>query len=64
MSSPKEPALTDREREVLRCATDGMATREIAKELQIPEEEAGRLLRSAIEKLRGDPEPPPPLRSA
>jgi len=56
--------LTEQEREVVRFAVDGMTTRQIAEELQIPDEEAGRLLRSAFEKLRGDPEPPPPLQSA
>jgi DNA-binding CsgD family transcriptional regulator len=56
--------LTELEREVVKCAADGMTTREIAEELRIPDEEAGRLLRSAFEKLRGHPDPPPPLRSA
>jgi DNA-binding CsgD family transcriptional regulator len=56
--------LTEREREVVRCLAEGMTTREISEALQIPNEEAGRLLRSAFEKLRGHPDPPPPLRSA
>jgi DNA-binding CsgD family transcriptional regulator len=64
MSDPKEPALTEPEREVLSRAADGMVTRQIAEALQIPDEEAGRLMRSAFEKLRGHPDPPPPLRSA
>jgi DNA-binding CsgD family transcriptional regulator len=64
MSSRKEDPLTEPEREVVKRAAEGMTTREIAKALQIPEKEAGQLLRSAFEKLRADPEPPPPLRSA
>ena len=56
--------LTEREREALRRAAEGMTNREIADALQIPGGEVERHLRSAIEKLRGDPDPPPPLRSA
>jgi DNA-binding NarL/FixJ family response regulator len=44
--------LTEQEIEVVKRATEGMTTRQIAESLQLSASTVARVLRSAVEKLR------------
>jgi len=58
------PALTEREREALKRAAEGMTNREIADALQISSREVEQRLLGAYKKLGMDPGDEPPLQPA